>query len=97
MTKPTGERIASLEATMASLEKKVDTGFAEVKAEIKLLSAKIELIGDSSNDHFVSKKEFDEEIKEFKVLATTRLWQATVLTAALTALVTFLLTSYFLR
>lgn len=82
--KPEAERIAIVETMISNLEKRVDAGFAEVKTELRALGVKV----GSLHDGYATKA----DLEEVKKIATSRLWQATVLTAILTALIVYLIT-----
>lgn len=104
-----GERIASIEATMVAFEKnqqalehKVDAGFTSVGAKLDALDSKIGIMHADTDSRFMSRTEVTKLVEELikadeaiKVLATSRLWQATGLTGIIIALLTFFITRYF--
>lgn len=100
MAKPenSGERIASLEATVISmgdgikeLKKTVEDGF---KAVVQDFEKTRTTITDLDNK-YVTKETFIKEMGEVKKIATARLWQGMALTSGLSIVLTFLVT-YFL-
>ena len=70
MTKPIGERTASLETSMENLDKKVDKGFEQISKEIGKLSSKIEEYHKENDNRFATK----DDVKEVKDIAERRSW-----------------------
>lgn len=110
MVKPSGERIASLETWMQGVEKKVDAGFSELKAEIKAIAAKIDeshAQTDARLATFVTHEELknsavnlEKQVVDIKAIATRRSWfmgLAGTLAGILLSAVTAIVVAYFSR
>lgn len=93
-TKPEGERIASLEATMTSLEKKVDEGFSAISRQLTDMSAGITARNAIVDDRFVHKEDFDKRLTSVEKQLGTR-WINNTLSAIFGAVLTGLVGALF--
>lgn len=85
--KTEGERIVKVETELNNVSKNVD----EIKNEIRSLQVDIRTFIASADERYSSKK----EMAEIKAIATTRVWQASLLSGLLMTMITFFVTQYF--
>lgn len=86
MSKTELERLSSVETAMNDINRRL----SNIENTLGQYFDKLEKMIDTSNEKFATKA----DVEEVKKIATTRLWQATLLTVVLTSAITFLLMQY---